>query len=146
MKKLNLNNIDKKIIECAIIEKYAQSELEQFKFENGNINQKLAYEHFLKNHKKDLTFYKQQKHSGYDVIVIYKGVTKIFVQDFFTSKGKEIEETLKESKNWNYKAVIDFCKAVLAENYKGSPHDKRTRYNSYKPSAEAMFNAAIDLL
>jgi hypothetical protein len=141
-----LKNIDKEIIEAAAIEKFAQSELEQFKLKNGNVNQALAYQYFLNNHKKDLTFYKQKKQTGYNVIVLYKSVTKIFIAYFNTEIAKEIESTFKETTSWNYNATSKFCNAFLAENYKGDPCDKRTRYFKYKPSAEAMCEKAISLL
>ncbi len=146
MNTLSLNNIDKKLIEQASIAKYAQNVLSQFKFENGNTDYTSAYKHFLSEHKKDLVFYKSGKQSGYDVIVLYKSVTRVFATDFASPLAKEIEATLSETMEWNLYALRSFYKAFLAENYKGAPHDNRTRYSSYKPSAKLMCDEALKLL
>ncbi len=146
MTTLNLNNIDKKLIEQAAIAKYAQNVLSQFKLENGNTDYTTAYKHFLSKHKKDLVFYKLEKQSGYNVVVLYKGIVRVFVTYFASPLAKEIEATLSETMDWNLYALRSFYRAFLAENYKGSPYDKRTRYLDLKPTAQVMCDEALKLL
>jgi len=96
-----------------------------------------CYDFFKKNHKDNLTVYKQNKHSGYSSIVLYKGVARVGSGDFMTKHGQEMEEELSISQDWPVYQLHALKRKVLC-NLFDDPWDHR-RGQNFKPSIDKIW-------
>jgi len=102
------------------------------------------FEYFKKNYYKDLSFYKLSKNSGYDVVVLYKGIAMVGVKDFTEIEAKEIENSFQEVYHWptyqKRKLKVNILEQILKD-----PWDNRSVCR-FKPSAEKIWCTIEQLL
>ena len=96
-----------------------------------------CYEYFTKDHRADLTVYKHDKHSGYSLMVLYKGVARVGSADFMTTRGKKMEAELPVSQNWPVYQADELKRKVLC-NLFDDPWDNR-RSRKFKPSVNKIW-------
>ena len=103
----------------------------------GKTDNNETYEFFKANYREDLTVYKLKKHSGYDLIVLYKNVAMVGIGDFMTTDGKEMESSFKIVDNWFGNQALKLKRKVLNNLFK-DPDDNRKNLG-YKPSVEKVW-------
>ena len=133
------DGISQELIENAKIEIEAEKIIEKECLkheESGQLTEK-AYKFFKKNNAPDLTVFKQDKHSGYRLVVLYKGVVRVGSADFMTDKGREMEKELKSTPDWPVYQLFELKRKVLS-NLFDDPWDNR-RSHDFKPSLDRLW-------
>lgn len=131
-------NIDTKLIENARNERFAELQLEKFKSKIGKVNYSASLKYFLENFSNDISFYRQDKSSGYNCIALYKNVSVVGIADFLTAEGKKIKSELPETEKFYVYSTFELKKSVLKAHFENF-WDGRCRYKTFKPSAEAFW-------
>ena len=134
------SGIDRTLIENAKNEIEANWIIEKEGLSNKETGQltEAAYEFFLKNHKPDLAVYKQDKHSGYRLIALFKGVVRVGSADFMTDRGRAMEKELKSTPDWPVYQLHELKRKVL-NNLFDDPWDNRTNHE-FKPSLDKIWD------
>ncbi len=151
MKKINkseltFNGISSDLIRNAVIEIEAESIINEADLRNPETQKlcnKASFSFFIENHKQYLSVYKQEKNSGYNLILLYKGVVMVGSADFMTTMAKEMK-VFPVSKSWPVYQCSKLKKQLLC-NIFTNPFDKRTK-NDYKPTAERMWEVLQEVL
>lgn len=139
-----LSGIDSTVVKNGTIDYFCELELEQFRFDNGNINHSDSFNYFIKKYSDDIVFYKQEKKSGYNCVALYKGVTMVGIGDFMTKNGKIIK-SLNKTDVWHTHSLYKLQKAVLSKYFKNI-YDNRCRYPTIKPSAVMLWGKISDVI
>lgn len=126
-----LEEITKELVKMAKIELFVKN--------NKIDDNRESFDYYYKNYKNDLTYYKQEKNSGFSYIILYKGV-RISCFDFMTFDPKNIPET----KIWNVYNLEKLKRIVLSNIFK-NPWDER-KTSKYKPTAEKYWKTISKLL
>jgi hypothetical protein len=130
-----LEGIDSQLIENARNQYFAESHLEKFKSSIGKVNYAESFKYFMEKFKSDLHFYKQEKHSGYNCIALFKNVSIVGIGDFMTAEGKKIKTELELTEKFETYSIFKLKKVVLEKKFKNI-WDERCRFPNFKPSAE----------
>lgn len=128
--------IDPTLVENAASELLADQHLEQFRYKNtGNVNHEESLSYFLATFKDDLSFYKQEKNSGSDHIVLFKNCVMVGIADSLTRAGKYIAGLgLRKAEKWDTYSYNKLRMRVLRK-YFTDAYDHRCRYLNIKPTA-----------
>lgn len=102
---------------------------------------------FLKDHKGSLSIYKQQKSSGYSVIVLFKGTCMISLADFYGKAGRDLEALdIPEVNDWHVNTLYYLKLAVLKGLFKDPIDNRFSYYGTFKKVADRVWNSNFNTL
>ena len=111
-------------------------ELSAFITRSGNVNYEDARKHFLLHYPiSDFCIYKQNKHSGYNNLLIWKNVLLISCADFMSSQQWECEY---QRGDWLVTKTHSLYTALLKNIFGGCIYDNRCSKITPKPSVKAL--------
>jgi len=130
--------IPRNLVKNAKIEIEAEKiiEINGLRSVKGLLYVKKSIPFFMENFPTDLRVYEQKKQSGYNLILLYKGVAEVGCADSMTANGARLKG-LAKAEDWPVYQVGRLKKAVLF-NIFDNPLDNRS-HHSYKIGAERVW-------